>query len=104
MFCMIILCRLLFQLIHKASPAVFSMSVLNLSTRRLVTTVEFANAPSSLTLTHLHRYFLFLNVVSMKRTVLTGDVLDAVLNTQSVLVLAHTTLSMKLNARVEVMQ
>ena len=49
-----LLCLSIFPLIHDAPPPVFSMYILNSSTSKLVTSVEFSNAPSSSILTPFH--------------------------------------------------
>ena len=98
-FCMLLFCISLFPLIRDASPPVVSMDILNSSTSKFVTSVEFAKAPSLSTLTRLHGCCSFFGVFRMKSMMLTGDFLDAVGNTHSILVFAQTTVSMEVNPR-----
>ena len=68
----------------------------NFLTRRLVTSVEFSKAPSSLTITRLYVWVSFFNNFSMKQIILTGGCLDEVRNIQSILVFAYTIVIMEL--------
>ena len=72
MLCMLMLCCLFFTLIHEASSLLFTTAIMNSSTWRLVTSVQFSKAPSLLTLTSMHRCFSFFNVVRMKHIIFTG--------------------------------
>ena len=54
--CMLLLCLLLFPLRQDASKPAVSMNILNYSTSKLVTPVDFAKEPSSSTLIRLHEY------------------------------------------------
>ena len=99
---MFLSCHSFYPFIHEESPLVVSMATLNSLTKRLVTSFDFANTPSPSTNTHLHGYFSLLNVGRMKRIILTGDILDVVINTHGILVFAHTTVSMKVRHWIEV--
>ena len=57
MLCIILLFCLFFTLSYEVYPTVVSMDILNSSTRKLVTSVEFSKAPYSSTLTRLHGRF-----------------------------------------------
>ena len=65
MLWMLLLCCSLFTLIYDASPQVVSTEMLNLSTSRLVTYVEFSKEPYSPTLTRFHGRCSLLNVFRM---------------------------------------
>ena len=94
---MILLCHSLFLLIHEASPLVFSMDILNLSTRRLVAYIQFSKAPSSSTLTYINGRFLFFTVGSNNLIIIIEGYLDEVGNIYIILIFSHTTFRMKLN-------
>ena len=81
MLLMIMLCRSLFPFCHDASPPEFSTEMLNSSTSRLVTFIDFTKAQSSSTLTSLYWCCSLFNVVKMEQMIRTGDHLDAVGNT-----------------------
>ena len=100
---MLLLCPSLFPLILDALPPVVSVDILNLSTSKFVTYVEFSNALSSSTLTRFHGYCLFISVVSMKRMMRIYAILDAVVNTHSIIVFVHMTVSMEVIPLMEVM-
>ena len=85
---MLLLCISSFMLSQDASPPVFSMDVLNSSTSKFVTSVDFANALYSSTITRLHGCCYFISVFIMKWMMRTGAILDAVGNTHSILVFA----------------
>ena len=91
-----------FPLIHDTSPPVVSMDIFNLSTGKLVTTVDFSKSPYSSTLTHLHGFCSLFNVVRMKQMMHTVAHLDEVVNTHSIIVFAQTTVSMEVNPQMEV--
>ena len=99
---MIILCVSLFPLSRDASPPVDSMDVLNLPTSKLVKSIEFSKASSSSALTRFHGCCLFLNIVSMKHMMWTGDFLDAVCNTHIILLFSKTKVRMEVGPRMEV--
>ena len=101
MFLMLLLCLLLFPFIHESPPPV-SVTMLKLSTRRLVTYVEFPEAPSALTLACLYACFSLPSVDIMKRIIHTGDLLDEVINYQSIIVFAHTTVIIEVKHWAEV--
>ena len=101
--CMLLLWHSLLQLSQDASPPVVSMDILNSSTSKFVTSVEFSNALYSSTLTSLHGCCSFRSVVRMKRLMRTGALLDLVQNTYSILVFANTTVSTEVKPRMEVM-
>ena len=86
-----------------ASPPVVSMDVLNSSTSKFVTSVEFDHVLSSSTLTILNCCCSFISVFIMKRIILTGALLDAVGNTHSIIVFVHMTVSMEVIPLMEVM-
>ena len=67
-----------------------------------MTSVDFSNALSSSTLTHLYGCFLFISVVGMKRIMRTGALLGAVGNTHIILVFGQTTMSMEVKSSMEV--
>ena len=94
---MLLFCLLLFPLIHDASPPLFFMEMLKSSKRSLVTSVEFSKAPYSPTLKCLFICCSYFNVFWMKKMMQTGACLDAVGNTQRILVFSHTTVSMQVN-------
>ena len=85
-FCMLPLCLSLFPLIQDASPQVVFMDILNYLTIKLITSVEFSNAPSSSTNIHLHGCCWLFSVVRMKWMIQAGNHLDAVGNTHNILV------------------
>ena len=101
--CILMLCLSFFPLIQYASPPVVSMDILSPSISKFATYVEFAKAQSSLTLARLHVCCSLFRVVGMKQMVQTGDLLDAVWNTHSILVFAQTNVIMEVNPRIEVM-
>ena len=80
-----------FLLTHDSSPPVFFMAMLNTSRRRLVTYVEFSKAPSLTTITCLHSFFSYFDVVSMKWIVTTWGLLDEVGNPHRIIYFEHTT-------------
>ena len=86
MLCMLLVCISLFPLSQDASSPVVSMDIFNSSTIKLVTSVEFSKALSSSTLIFLHGCCQFFNVDRMKRMIRTGDCLDALGNTHSIIV------------------
>ena len=100
---MLMLCLSFFPLIQYASPPVVSMDILSPSISKFATYVEFAKAQSSLTLARLHVCCSLFRVVGMKLMVQTGDILDVVWNTHSILVFAQTNVIMEVNPRIEVM-
>ena len=102
MLCMLLLSISLFKLIHEVYPPVASMEMLNSSTIRLVTSVEFSKVPSSSTLTGLHGWFLFFGFSSMNEIILTGFCLDTLVNIQIVILFAHTTVKMVVKPQMEV--
>ena len=73
------------------------MDILNLSTSKLVTSIEFSKSPSSSNIIRFHGWCSFFNVVRMKRTMQKGYNLDAVGNTRSIIVFSHKTVSMEVN-------
>ena len=100
-FWMLILCLLFLPLSQDASPPVVSMDILNSSTSKFVTYVEFFNAIYSSNIIRLHGCFLFSSVVRIYWMVRTGALVDAVGNTHSILVFAQTNVSMQLKPRME---
>ena len=78
------------------------MDILNSSTSKSVTSVQFSKAPYLSTLICLHGHFSFFNVVRMKRMMRIGDRLYAVGNTRSIIVFVQTAVSMELDPRMEV--
>ena len=64
--------------------------------------VEFANEISSSTIACLHGCCSLISVVRMKRMIQTGDILDTVGNNHSIIVFAHTTVSMGVKLCMEV--
>ena len=98
----LLLCLSFFSLSRDASPPVASMDILNLSTGKFVTSVEFDNVPSSSTLTRLYGCFSFISVVIIKRMMRTGALLGAVWNTDSILVFEQTTVIMEVKPWMEV--
>ena len=96
------LCLSLFPFSQDTSPPVVFMNILNYSTSKLVTSVDFDNAPSSSTLIHLHGCCSFFNVVRMKLMMHTWACLDAVGNTHSIIFFLHTIVSMEVNRQMEI--
>ena len=96
------LCISLFSLIPDALSPVVSMDIVNSSISKFVTYVEFSKALYSSTLTRFHGCFLFVSVVRMKWMMRTGNLLDAVGNTHSILVFLQNTVSMEVKSRMEV--
>ena len=78
------------------------MDMLEFLTRRLVTSVDFYEAPPSSTLTCLYECCLLLNFVRTKIIIQTGALLYEVGNTHRILVYAHTTLIMEVKPCTEV--
>ena len=78
------------------------MDIWNESKGKLVTSVEFANAPYSSNLIHLHGCCSFFNVVRVKRMMRTWDFLDSVDNNHIIIVFVEMTVSMELNPRMKV--
>ena len=77
------------------------MDILNSSTSKLVTSVDFSKAPYLSTLTRLHGCCSLLAVIRMKRMIHTGDFLDAVGNIHSIIFFAQTAVSMEMNPQIE---
>ena len=101
-FCMLLMCILFFPLILYASPPVFSMDIFNLSTRKLVISVEFSKALYSSTFICLHVWCSVFNVFEMNQMMRTKASLDAVGNTHSIIFFSQTAVSMELNTWMEV--
>ena len=101
MLLMLPLCLSLFPLIHGTSSPVVSMEMFKFSTRRLVIYVDFSKAPYFSTLTCLHGFCSFFNVVGMKWIIQTGDSLDSVGNIHTIIVSTQTIVIMELNPRME---
>ena len=102
MLWIIMLCFSFFPLINYASPSLVYMYMLKWSTRRFLTYVEFAKAPYSSTLTHLHVYCSFLNFVRMKWMLWTGASLDTIGNTHIIIVSSNKILIMEVNSHMGV--
>ena len=92
---------LIISMIPDASPPVVSMDILSSSISKFVTSVEFSKAIYSSTLISFHGCCSFLSIVKMNWMMQTGDLLDSVGNTHSILVFAQTTVSMGMNTRME---
>ena len=75
---MLLLCHQLFIFSHEESAIVVSMAMMNSSTRRLVTYVDFSKATSLSTLKRMNGCCSLFNVVRTKRITWTGDILDPV--------------------------
>ena len=78
------------------------MDTLNSSTSKFVTSVDFANALSSSTLTCLRGCCSSMSIVRMKRMMRTGTILGAVGNNHSILVFSKTAVIMEVKPRMEV--
>ena len=102
MLWMLLLCLSLFSFIQYASPPVFYIDILDSPTSNFVTFVEFAKAPSSLTLICLHGWCSFFRVVRMKWNMRKRAYLDAVGNTHRALLFSQKTVSMEVNTCMEV--
>ena len=102
MLLMLMLFIMCFLLSHDASPPVVSMDILNSSTSKLVTSVNFSKASSPSTLTSLHGCYELFNCVRMKRMMRTGYCLDEVGNTYRILVFSQTKVRMEMNTCMEV--
>ena len=102
LFLMLLLCLQFFPLIHDELPPVVSVDVLNSSKSKWVTYVDFSKATSSSTLTSLNGCFSLFNAVRMQRMMCIGDCLNVVGNTHTVILFAHTTVSIEVNQRMEV--
>ena len=94
MVLMLLLCISFFLLIHDDSPPVFPTKIMKSSTKWLLTSIYFTNAPSSSTLTCFNGCCLFLYVVRIKRMIRTGDRLDAVGKTHIILIFLLNTVRM----------
>ena len=94
---MILLCLSFFPLSQDASPPVGYMDIFNSSTRKFITSLEFSRAPSSSTFRRFHRYFSLFSVARMKGMMQKCDFLDAVVNTNRIIVFAQTTVSVEVN-------
>ena len=99
---MILFCLSLFTLSQYASPPVFYMYILNYSTSKLVTSVEFTKAPSLSNLINFHGCFSFFSFVRMMRIMRKWDSLGAVGNIYSIPVFARTEASTEANPQMEV--
>ena len=99
---MLLLCFTFFLLIYRESTKVISMNILNSSSIRLVTSVEFSKEPSSSTLTCMHGCFSFFNVVRENLIILTGGHIYSVGNIQIIIFFSHTTVITKLKPRMKV--
>ena len=100
--CMFLLCFSLFPLRQDASPPVVSIDILNYSISKFVTSVEFVKAPYSSTLIRLRGCFSLFSVIRMNCMMQTCALLNAVVNTHSILVFAQMTVSMEVKPRIEV--
>ena len=99
---MLLLCLSLFTFIQYASPPVVSLDILNSSTSKFVTYVEFANDLSLLILTRLHGCCLFICVVRIKLMTKIGTLLDVVGKNHIIIVFAQTTFSTEIKLCIEV--
>ena len=78
----ILLWSLFFPLSHDASPPVVSRAILNLSTRRSVTSDGFSRVSSSSTIIRLHVCCSLFNIVRMMPIIPNGHILEAMDNIQ----------------------
>ena len=78
------------------------MDIWNESKGKLVTSVEFANAPYSSNIIHLHGCCSLFNVVRMKWMMRTWDCLYSVDNDHIIIVFVEMTVSMEVNSHMEV--